>query len=162
MQEVAISYSKTSPLTIWDIHTGVTLQTYKSNQSASLIMLPSLSHSSHPHILAPQADKSLIHVYNLSQATPTKWVMMEALTAITAHPSAQFVVGGGKSGRVYLWHTQSGRMVRMFDAHYSQVTSLCFSCDGETLVTAGYDSSIHAFSLTEYLQLTQTAERRHK
>jgi pre-rRNA-processing protein IPI3 len=142
--EVALSFStqQDAIIHIWDIHSGVLLASVKSPAAA----IVNIDNS----IIAIQHDKALIHYCSFNQKSiKAKWVLMEPLTAIKLHPSNKYCLGGGKSGRLYIWEVSSGRLIRFWDAHYSPVTSLLFSFGGELIISASIDSNIHIFNLQE-------------
>lgn len=67
------------------------------------------------------------------------------LTALTSSRDDAFLAGGGASGRVYLWHYASGRLLACFDAHLGGVSRLAFTPDGSVLLSTGADAAVLAW-----------------
>ena len=152
MTELAVSSSPSDPLIhLWDIRTGVLAHSLKGNSSQKHSIAIINGHFLSPqYILACQSEKSIITIWSFQkQASICKFVVQETLNCIACSHSGLFVVAGGVSGRCYLWELESGRLVRMWDAHYQKVTILKFSSDDERIVSGGFDSSINCYSLLE-------------
>ena len=49
------------------------------------------------------------------------------------------------AGGAFLWDFQTGTLVRRLEAHHSRVLALCFSPDGQVLLTGGDDTLIRAW-----------------
>ncbi|KAJ3088940.1 hypothetical protein HK100_007905, partial [Physocladia obscura] len=62
-------------------------------------------------------------------------------------PSGRFVAGGGESGRVFVWHVASGRLLRLADAHFKRVVRLAWTPDGQALASAADDAFAHVHLL---------------
>ncbi|KAJ2726830.1 Pre-rRNA-processing protein ipi3 [Coemansia sp. Benny D115] len=69
--------------------------------------------------------------------------------AATAEDGGRYLAAGAQSGRILVWATGSGRMLRSWDAHYGAVTALAWS--GGALVSGGEDGAVHVWSLAEAL-----------
>ncbi|MCB9874128.1 MAG: WD40 repeat domain-containing protein [Planctomycetaceae bacterium] len=94
-------------------------------------------------------------------ATHDRWV-----TSV-AHSSdgAIIATAGGQSlqyrpGDVLLWDAKSGNLIAALEGHTSNVWSVAFSPDGQTLVSSGYDGKVIVWSVAEK-KSTATLEK-HK
>ncbi|KAJ3148769.1 Pre-rRNA-processing protein ipi3, partial [Irineochytrium annulatum] len=76
-----------------------------------------------------------------------KFSVPEKLTALSMSGSGHYCVGGGASGRIYVWQMATGHLLRMFDAHFKAVRVLSFSFDDAAFVSAGEDASVHVWEL---------------
>ena len=81
------------------------------------------------------------------------------VNAISFHPNDATVLIGtgvnGVSGEVWIWDTQSGRLLRTLKGHDDAVYAVAPSPDGRWLATAGYDRQIRIWDLGSGT-LTQT------
>jgi RNA polymerase sigma factor (sigma-70 family) len=59
------------------------------------------------------------------------------LTAVAFSPDGKFLAAGGADRSVRLWDATTGKEVRSFGGHAVKVTTVQFSPDGRTLLTAG-------------------------
>ena len=151
MESVAISTNLTENIHVWNVETGVLLHSWKGNKSfgACLLNHPSSRSSA---LLAPQSGKPLIQGYYPNK-TPSafKYIVAEEIFILAASHSGAYIAGGGMSGRVYLWHYETGILVRMWDAHYKKVTGLTWTIDDDLLYSASEDTQLHSWSMVQLL-----------
>ncbi|MCO5552655.1 hypothetical protein L7F22_006171 [Adiantum nelumboides] len=62
-----------------------------------------------------------------------------------------YLVGGGVSGRIYLWEVSSGRLLRVWAAHYKAVSCLVFSDDESLLISGADDGYVNVWPLLRVL-----------
>ncbi|KAJ3012776.1 UNVERIFIED_CONTAM: WD repeat-containing protein 18 [Siphonaria sp. JEL0065] len=75
----------------------------------------------------------------------SKMSVPEQLSALTISNNGKWVVGGGVSGRVYMWELSTGNMIAMYDAHFKPIKVVSFSADDSAFVTAGDDAFAHVW-----------------
>ena len=68
------------------------------------------------------------------------------LLQATISPDRQWIATCGAGG-AFLWDFQSGSVVHRLEAHRARVSALCFSPDGEVLLTGGFDLVIRAWNV---------------
>ncbi|KAJ2811911.1 Pre-rRNA-processing protein ipi3, partial [Coemansia sp. 'formosensis'] len=73
----------------------------------------------------------------------------EEILCLHAIDGGKYLAAGAKSGRVLIWATASGRLLRAWDAHYGAVTSLA-SSEG-VLLSGGDDAAVHVWALSQAL-----------
>lgn len=61
----------------------------------------------------------------------------------TAYSTPWLLVGGSKTGRLYIWELSLGDLVCVKDAHYQEISSISFSKCGTFLVSGGLDTRVH-------------------
>ncbi|KAJ3306937.1 hypothetical protein HDV03_003261 [Kappamyces sp. JEL0829] len=139
---------------VWNIRTGVLLHSWKGNKSLGCVLLKQPS-SEASVLLAAQSDRPLVHGWGLNKAPIAfKHVVPEQLSCLAVSHSGQYVVGGGQSGRIYLWHYATGILVKMWDAHYKQITALAWTVDDHRLYSASDDTMMHAWNLNALLDIS--------
>ncbi|MEO8496631.1 MAG: WD40 repeat domain-containing protein [Planctomycetota bacterium] len=94
-------------------------------------------------------------------ATHERWV-----TSVAHSPDGAIIAtAGGQSlqyrpGDVLLWEAASGNLIAALEGHTSNVWSVAFSPDGQTLVSSGYDGKVIVWNVAER-KSTATLEK-HK
>lgn len=130
LSEVAVTSSSADSLVyIWDLRSGAILGSLKGNKSdaRTTATLPIPAHSGgtlfSSGFLAAQNDRALVHVWNWTKVSTysislhallntyanrqgqlhAKFVLPEKLSSLAISHSGLYCVGGGQSGRVYIW-----------------------------------------------------------
>jgi WD40 repeat protein len=124
----------------WNAKTGVISHTLKANIQDFCI-----------GDLVYAISAKLLLVSNLSSVQ--KSVLPEPLTCIAASHSSLYILGGGLSGRCYLWDV-TGKLLKMFDSHFQQVTRCVFSINDKFLVTSGRDSVINIYDCCDFTKVS--------
>ncbi len=68
------------------------------------------------------------------------------LQCVAFSPNGKLLATGDDAGTVRLWDLE-GKLVRRLEGHTAQISSLVFTRDGQSLVSAGWDHSIRQWSL---------------
>src|SRR5262245_13109607 len=71
---------------------------------------------------------------------------------VAVSPNRQWMATCG-SGGAFLWDFQTGTLLHRLEAHRSPVQALCFSPDGQVLLTGGYDNLIRAWDAASGTEL---------
>lgn len=72
-----------------------------------------------PTVLSPQDDKPLIQAFCASkQSVAQKSIAPEKIECVKESNSGIYLMGGGVSGRLYLWHLITGVLIRMWYASH--------------------------------------------
>ncbi len=61
------------------------------------------------------------------------------------------MIAGGCSGSLYVWETSSGRLLRVWDAHYKAVSAVRFTRDDALLVSGGQDGIVNVWNMASIL-----------
>ncbi|KAJ1538649.1 Pre-rRNA-processing protein ipi3, partial [Cladochytrium tenue] len=75
----------------------------------------------------------------------TKFVLPERLRCMQSSRSGCYMIGGGESGRIYVWELGTGGLLRSADAHFKPVTAVSFAMDDSAFVTCSDDASAHVW-----------------
>lgn len=65
----------------------------------------------------------------------------------TTYATPWLLVGGSKTGRLYIWELALGDLVCVKDAHYQEVSSVSVSSCGTFLVSGGLDTRVHVWDV---------------
>lgn len=68
---------------------------------------------------------------------------LEHLGRIALQPDGRLLAAAGGRGRVLVYDLQSGRALKVLDAHRGEVRDVVFTSDGKRLLSAGQDGAIH-------------------
>jgi pre-rRNA-processing protein IPI3 len=113
--------------------------------------------------LAAQSNKSMLHLFGWPKDVPLfRCALQEPLSCVAVSPDGVLCVGGGASGRVFLWDRCSGDLLRVWPAHYKAVSALAFSPCGSALASGGEDAIVHVWdtaSLVDQASLCDPAGR---
>jgi len=153
MQEVAVVCHDEDTSVFLDLRTQATLYKQRHNACAGTNAL--CYSSAHNVLLTGQRNKDGLHIYWPLKDAPRIHHTSEHLTCLTISNDCVYLAAGSPQGRVFLWHLNSGHLLRMFSAHYRAVTQVHFLDDASFLVTASADSSVKSWSLAEVLDTTQ-------
>ena len=115
-----------------------------------------------PDVLATAASrKSELHFHSLSKAAALpahgRCSCWEPLTCLATTGDGVYCVGGSGSGKLYVWETASGALLRFWDAHYSSVGALAFTDDDLFLVSAEEHAYVKVWRLGEVLDLSDSS-----
>jgi pre-rRNA-processing protein IPI3 len=141
------SSSKDSFVSVWNPSTLSVLATYKECACSSLTKCGDRG------FLAAQTDRTQIKTYTWNkQNSNLKSVVSERMTAMeTTSVSGLNLFAGGTSGKMYVWDTSSGVLIRTWDAHYKAVTQIKISSDNSMLYTSGEDGIVHVWNILRLL-----------
>jgi pre-rRNA-processing protein IPI3 len=159
--EVVLSASSTdSTIYVWDIRTGSSLFSFKQSMSkkGGLALCAKPGHTFDiGSIITAQTDRAILNVYQWHKDQVChKMTTPEKMVAVASSHQGHYLAAATSSGgKIYLWHTPTGHLVRVFEAHYRQITRLAFSNDDTTLITASEDASVSVWLVSQLLQADQ-------
>jgi len=143
------------PVHAWDLENGSLMQSYRSAASprnGTCLAGKELLVSARP-------DKKMVQMWTWSKDTVhSKSFTTEPIHVIESSHRGYCLVGGGKSGCVHAWQIPTGRLVRMWNAHFKAVSALAFSKDDALLITGGEDGLVHVWNLMEVLDVCNIAD----
>jgi len=83
------------------------------------------------------------------QTHKSEYMLMEtSILALTFSPDSQLLASGSLSGDISIWRIGSGLCIKQLaKAHTGGISSLQFSPDGTTILSAGYDHAVRLFNI---------------
>ncbi|CAI5757441.1 unnamed protein product [Candida verbasci] len=159
---------------------GYITSIHSSKQYASLRQASTLKHSTKltgfgpgERIITSCIQKSLIHVYSYGkESIDQKIPIPESLTSlcIVSQKSSKemlklpnfrlpwLLIGGSKSGKLYIWELASGNLLNVKDAHYQGINVIKVSCCGNFLITGGEDARVIVWNLFDSINCFDQAQ----
>uniref|UniRef100_A0A3P9NES4 WD repeat-containing protein 18 n=1 Tax=Poecilia reticulata TaxID=8081 RepID=A0A3P9NES4_POERE len=161
--EVVVSSDSGSQLwncTVFDLHSGSSLLSYRGGNSAAR----SLAVLRGEFLLSAQLGKNFINVWEIQRKDQLqqKIVCPGVVTCLTASPDGAFLAAG-VAEEVYLWEVCTGKLLAVLSRHYQDVTCLKFTDDSSHFVSAGKDNLALVWNVCSVVQmdLSHAPEPRH-
>ena len=116
--------------------------------SANNVCMPRIPDA--PLFFIAQSGKPAVHIFEYLKEEP-RFIcpLSEHIVALSSAQNAPFLAGASKSGKLYIWNTISGNLLRIFDAHLKQVNVLAFTQNNSFLISASDDTLIHVWNMAE-------------
>lgn len=73
------------------------------------------------------------------------------MSCVTTSTSSNLLFAGAFSGRCYIWHIFTGRLIAVWDAHVGAVNAASFCDDDEAVLTAGEDAASRLFLIKDVI-----------
>ena len=145
-QDVLLAATDKAAVHVLDATSGASLYALRTAGRAQTVSVPAAA------LTAEKNDPSFIHGVELAEkGSRGSAVRRQNACAVTCTADGAHCVGGGLSGKLYLWQVASGRLLLAWDAHFKPPTALaCSLCDGY-LLSAGEDAIVLAWSFAELL-----------
>uniref|UniRef100_A0A0K2T3S6 WD repeatcontaining protein 18like [Oreochromis niloticus] n=1 Tax=Lepeophtheirus salmonis TaxID=72036 RepID=A0A0K2T3S6_LEPSM len=136
-------------LAVWDPSNGTSLVTYKGGTSipGSFNILGS------SYVVSVLKNKAVLNVWRLDrhEQLPQKITTPGKLKALSANPNDGRFLVGSVAESIYLWQTNTGRLLNILVRHYQEVNRLAWTDDGSFILSAGKDGALIAWSLSEVM-----------
>ena len=109
-------------------------------------------------VLTAEKGKPYLHAWSWKKEQPRyRCQTPERVGCVVCTSDGAHCVGGGASGKLYLWQIASGRLLLSWDGHFKPVTALATAlCDGY-LISAGEDALVLAWSFADILHAAHAA-----
>ncbi|MGD0529700.1 MAG: protein kinase, partial [Polyangiaceae bacterium] len=132
---------------VWDWRTLKPVSTFAAFDRK----VSSASYSADGRYLLLAESEHHIHVYDATKLTRLRTIHVpESAPDPDAFfsPDARLVVAGAKDGRIRVWHTSSGALLRLIDAQPAgQLYRMALRGDGNEVATMGGDGAVNLWSL---------------
>lgn len=137
-------------------------------------------------IFVASKNKALLNVYSWGKETPEQRIPIpEQLSCLTLcandnlngddelvveedeftlpkYRLPHLLIGGGVSGKLYVWELNSGLLLSVKDAHYQRVTNLKVVADGSLLVSAGKDARCLVWNVLDLIEIRANEDGNDK
>eukprot|EP01052_Picozoa_sp_SAG31_P019245 SAG31_NODE_1396_length_8511_cov_1.939491_4_plen_268_part_00 len=151
------SSSDGDSIRIWDARTGAELWHRKDGPAFPR----TLGIVGDDVLVSAAPNKNEIHFWSLSGTASIpnqgRCSAVEKIECLAASSDGVYCAGGSASGKIYLWDTASGVMLRYWDGHYSAVSALGFTDNNLCLISAERHAYIRAWRLSDVLDVSQCA-----
>ncbi|XP_029684023.1 WD repeat-containing protein 18 isoform X2 [Takifugu rubripes] len=147
-------------LTVFDLHSGSSLLSYRGGNSSAR----TLTLLRGQYILSAQLGKNFINVWEIQRKDQLqqKIVCPGVVTCLNASPDGLFLAAAVAEA-IYLWEVSTGKLLSVLSRHYQDVTCLKFTDDSSHFVSGGKDNLALVWNLSSVIQLDlgHTPEPRH-
>ena len=79
----------------------------------------------------------------------------EQLNIIKIFEKGDYIIGGSKTGMLYIWNIQSGELLTEISSHCDSIEHICISIDSSLFLTAWSNGIIKLWVLGDILSLPQ-------
>lgn len=151
---------KEGTILLLEMRRGALLKTFKgcNSQAGALCVLAGPrsfqgNGGAGDYIYAAQDKRAAVNVWNWANSNAQlQCHVQEIMSCLCAHPSGQYLFAGGRSGKLYVWQSASGALIRTVNAHYRGITRCKVSRCGTYLVTASEDSTVSVWSVSDLVE----------
>jgi len=151
------SSSTTSPsetACVYDATSGAKLMSFKQEGACGGVAANAKS------ILTTRAGKGTAAMFAWGKEMPVwKFGCVETLESIAFSHDGIHVVGGGLSGRIYVWESYTGQMLCSWSGHFRKILSLRFTDDDSVLISASDDATVKMWNMSFALMNEQNPQQ---
>lgn len=147
---VVVTAHKSGLMKLWDTETGKQEKVWRSGHKGPVARLA--FDSSDDNIASGGSDGN-IRLWDLAHNTCTSSLRgaMGVFTVLKYHPdsSKQLIFGAADDTKIRSWNSKTGKEHMVYSGHFSKVTSLQFTPDGQNMVSSGRDRVIILWNINE-------------
>ncbi|KAH3675948.1 hypothetical protein WICMUC_002244 [Wickerhamomyces mucosus] len=107
--------------------------------------------------LVPNKDENISNLNDYDQEDIEE--SNDVYTKLPKFRIPYLLVGGGISGKIYTWELASGLLLSVKEAHYQSLTVLKVTSDNSYLVSAGKDSRVLVWRISDLVEFSKDEER---
>lgn len=147
---VVVTAHKSGLIKLWDRETGKQEKVWRSGHKGPVARLA--FDSSDDNIASGGSDGN-IRLWDLAHNTCTSSLRgaMGVFTVLKYHPdsSKQLIFGAADDTKIRSWNSKTGNEHMVYSGHFSKVTSLQFTPDGQNMVSSGRDRVLILWNINE-------------
>ncbi|KPJ08179.1 Transducin beta-like protein 3 [Papilio machaon] len=148
--EIVVTAHKSGLMKLWDKNTGQQKKVWRSGHKGAVARLA--FDSTDTNIASGGSDGN-IRLWDLNHYTCISSLhgAMGVFTIVKYHPdvSKQLIFGAADDTKIRSWDSKSGKELQIYSGHFSKVTSLLFTPDGEHMVSSGRDRVLILWKINE-------------
>ncbi len=95
---------------------------------------------------AIEGDRGQIIVYDTASGAVEQVIAGENLDSLAWHPKQAILAASGNPQRVSILNAKTGQLMKSWTSEGGHITSLAFSLDGGSLITAGWDTHVRVWN----------------
>lgn len=148
--KMVISAHKSGLIKLWDQETGAQQKIWRSGHKGPVARL---AFDYTDENIASGGSDGNIRLWDLSHNTCTSSLRgaMGVFSVLKYHPDStkQLIFGAADDTKIRSWNSKTGKEHLIYSGHFSKITSLQFTCDGEYMVSSGRDRVLILWNLNE-------------
>ncbi|CAK1596137.1 unnamed protein product [Parnassius mnemosyne] len=148
--DVIVTAHKSGLMKLWDRNTGKQLKVWRSGHKGAVARLAFDPTDSN---IASAGSDGNIRLWDLNHYTCISSLhgALGVFTVVKYHPdiSKQIIFGAADDTKIRSWDSKTGKELLLYSGHFSKVTSLLFTSDGEYMVSSGRDRVLILWKIGE-------------
>ncbi|XP_049869443.1 transducin beta-like protein 3 [Pectinophora gossypiella] len=148
--DMVITAHKSGLIKLWDKTTGNQQKVWRSGHKGPVARLAFDPTDAN---VASGGSDGAVRLWDLSYNTCTSSLRgaMGVFTVLKYHPDStkQLVFGAADDTKIRSWNSKTGKECMTYSGHFSKVTSLQFTSDGQHMVSSGRDRVLILWNLNE-------------
>ncbi|KOB73897.1 Katanin p80 WD40-containing subunit B1 [Operophtera brumata] len=145
-----ITAHKSGLIKMWDRQSGMQMKMWRSSHKGPVARL---AYDPTDENIASGGSDGNIRLWDLAHNTCTSSLRgaMGVFSVLKYHPEStkQLIFGAADDTKIRSWNSKNGKEVSVYSGHFSKITSLQFTPDGEFMVSSGRDRVLILWKLNE-------------
>lgn len=147
---LVLTAHKSGLMKLWDKETGVQQKVWRSGHKGPVARL---AFDCADENVASGGSDGNIRLWNLTHNTCTSSLRgaMGVFSVLKYHPdsSKELIFGAADDTKIRSWNSKTGKESVVYSGHFSKITSLQFTSDGEYMISSGRDRVLILWNLNE-------------
>ncbi|CAK1547178.1 unnamed protein product [Leptosia nina] len=148
--DTVVSAHKSGLIKLWDFATGLVQKTWRAGHKGSVAKL---AYDVNDTNIASGSSDGNIRLWDLVHYTCTSSLKgsLGVFSVLKYHPDSlkNLIFGAADDTKIRSWDTKTGKEKMLYSGHFSKVTSIQFTSDGDYMVSSGRDRVLILWKLTE-------------
>ncbi|XP_038212377.1 transducin beta-like protein 3 [Zerene cesonia] len=148
--ESVVTAHKSGLIKLWDRSTGELQKTWRSGHKGAVVKLAFDSEDTN---IASGSSDGNVRLWDLVHYTCTSSLKgaLGVFSVLKFHPdlTKQMIFGAADDTKIRSWNIKTGKECNIYSGHFSKVTSIQFTSDGEYMVSSGRDRVLILWKVNE-------------